>query len=326
MGESRTVIVTGGAGYLGRCAVEVLQQKGYRPVVIDNFSRSSIQAVRGVEFYKVDLTNGLESREAFSKIGSAYALIHFAALALVEESVKLPELYLANNVGAAKTVAELCSEHRISRVIHSSSCTVYGIPLSNPITESAALSPISPYGQSKLLAERVFDAHSAQGKFRSVNLRYFNPVGAVGAFGERHEPETHLIPRVVNALLRQQSVELFGNDYPTQDGTCVRDFIHVKDLIDGHLLALDWLGASDEGSPRAINLGSGNGNSVSEVIRAAESLLKVRANTVVLPKRSGDPPVLVADTRLARGLLGWMPVRDLSAMISDHLAFVRGRE
>lgn len=322
MNQSETIIVTGGAGFLGRCAVEVLRQRGYRPFVIDNFSNSKREVVAGVDFSEVDLCDLAASRRAFKKVEGARAVIHFAALALVEESTRQPERYLNNNVGAATTVATLCCELGIEKVIHSSSCAVYGVPSVVPIVERSPLRPISPYGESKVRAENVFREFRVSHGLRSVNLRYFNPVGSIAGFGERHEPETHLVPRVVEALRKGAKVQVFGSDYGTSDGTCVRDFIHVKDLIEAHIAAIEWLGKPDLTGGETVNLGSGRGHSVLDVIRSAEECLSLKAQLEFLPRRSGDPASLVADTRLAFDLFGWRPQMSLSEMISDHIRFI----
>lgn len=322
--QSSTIVVTGGAGFLGRCMVEVLKAQGYRPVVIDNFATSSRLSLQGVDYYEWDLTHSGEGAR-FPLCEGAHAVIHFAARALVEESVQHPNLYLENNVGSARGIRELCRIWGVRLLIHSSSCAVYGIPERVPTPEDQRLAPISPYGESKVRAEEVFNEASVRGDLYSMNLRYFNPVGALGGVGEDHHPETHLIPRVVAALMNGEAINVFGSDYPTQDGTCVRDFIHVGDLLEGHLAALKVL-ERDSGFPRAINLGTEIGCSVLEVIRTAELVTGLKGVVNFQKRRVGDPPKLVADIEMARNVLGWTPRCGLGEMIQDHWNHVRRRK
>jgi len=311
-----TVLVTGGAGYIGACTCEALKREGWRPVVLDRRPC----ALEGVESHRVDLTEREPTRKILSQLKSVEGIIHFAALALVSESCQKPELYLRNNILSTLNVAELAVEFGIKNFVFSSSCSVYGNPKQLPISEDHSLSPVSPYGESKRIGELVLEKLAFYKGLRVLCLRYFNPAGstAEGRLGEDHSPETHLIPNVVRAITEKKPVTIFGSDYETQDGSCVRDFIHIEDLVSAHELALQTLSNKSERFFQALNIGTGTGTSVREVIKVAEQVLDQRAEVVVGDRRPGDPPELYADNKLVQKVLGWRPKKGLADMIADH--------
>jgi len=302
------VLVTGGAGYIGSVAVEKLLERGESVVVVDNLSRGHRAAVQeGVVFYQADIGN----REVISEILKAHqidACLHFAAYAYVGESVAEPTLYYQNNVVQGLNLFDCLIEHGIDKVIFSSSCATYGEPIEMPISETHPQYPVNPYGMTKLFNEKSLFKRSERNELRFVALRYFNAAGASELHGEHHEPETHLIPLIIAAAEDEsQSVYIFGDDYPTSDGTAVRDYIHVEDLAQAHLLALDYLRAGGESD--VFNLGTGSGFSVREMISSVEKMTGKKVNSIVQGRRQGDPSYLVADASKAERVLGWKPVR-----------------
>lgn len=327
MSERKTILVTGGAGYIGRCTAEILKDRGYQAVLIDNFSTGRRALVGEMTCFDVDLANRKATIDAFQKMGKIHAIIHFAAKALVPESCEKPEEYFRNNIMATLNVAEAAVGCKIAYLVHSSSCSVYGLPQSVPICEDATLGPVSPYGESKRIAEQVLAQFCRHKKLGVINLRYFNPAGSVsdGRFGEAHDPETHLIPNVVNAFLEQKPIPVFGTNYNTPDGTCIRDFVHIEDLVEAHIAAVQHIEVAPQPVEIAINLGGGQGASVKEVIAAAERVLGGKIRTEFQERRPGDPPKLVADLSLAKRLLNWEPKKGLEAMIADHAKWMTGR-
>lgn len=317
-GRARNILVTGGAGYIGSHMVKLLLERGRNAIVLDDLSTGHADAVGGARLVRGDVGDeGLVGALlAGEKIG---AVIHFAASSLVAESVANPEKYRRNNVAKAEVLLRAMRTARVERLVHSSSAAVYGEPRSLPIDERHPLEPVNPYGASKLAVERMLEAAHAAHGLRSVSLRYFNAAGADpgGALGERHEPETHLIPLALQAASgRRASVEVFGTDYPTPDGSCIRDYVHVADLCSAHLLALEWLESG--GGREAFNLGGGRGASVLEVIAAVQR--ETGANLMVkrTPRRSGDPAALVASTGRAERVLGWIAQRsDIATIVRD---------
>jgi UDP-arabinose 4-epimerase len=318
---SESVLVTGGAGYVGSHACKALARAGYRPVVFDNLTRGHRAAVRWGPLVEGDIADRARLVAAIAQYRVS-AVMHFAAFAYVGESVADPALYYRNNLVGSLALLEAMRETGLDRIVFSSTCATYGIPEVVPIPESARQSPVNPYGESKLAIERALHWYRVYG-LRSVSLRYFNAAGADrdGEIGETHDPETHLIPLVLEAALgRRPFVEIYGADYPTPDGTAIRDYIHVEDLAAAHVAALEYLSAG--GDAVALNLGTGRGHSVRAVIAAAE---RVGGRTVphrTAPRRPGDPPVLVADARLAAERLGWHPrCSDLDTIITTALAW-----
>ena len=301
------ILVVGGAGYIGSHMVLQLAHAGYDVVVFDNLSNGHRDAVLAGELVIGDLAD----RAALSRLFTAHrfdAVMHFASSIQVGESMQLPARYYANNVGNTLHLIETMVEHGVQRLIFSSTAAIFGDPIRIPIDEAHPRQPVNPYGWSKWMVEQILaDCDRAHG-LRYVALRYFNAAGAhpEGLLGERHQPETHLIPLVLQAASgRRAHIGVFGTDYDTPDGTCIRDYIHVQDLADAHLLALDWL-MQGKGSV-AFNLGNGSGFSIREVIRAVEAVTGQRVAVQDLPRRPGDPAVLVADSTYARAALGWQP-------------------
>src|SRR5579863_2766487 len=316
------ILVTGGAGYVGSHACKALAGAGYRPVVYDNLSRGHRQAVRWGPLVEGDLhdRNRLTATLSSQQIT---AVMHFAAFAYVGESMVDPENYYWNNVGGTLALLNAMRDAGVRVIVFSSTCAVYGMPDTLPIHETTAKAPLSPYGETKLAVERALHWYAGAYGMRYAALRYFNAAGADpdGEIGEDHEPETHLIPRVLRAALgRGDPVEIFGTDYPTPDGTAIRDYIHVSDLAEAHLRALGHLAAG--GDSVALNLGTGRGHSVREVIAAVERIGGRPVPRREAARRPGDPPELVADPALALSRLGWQPGNsDLETIIATALAW-----
>jgi UDP-glucose 4-epimerase len=309
------VLVTGGAGYIGSVVARQLVEAGHETVVLDNLSKGHKRAVpEDIRFVEADLLNVERVSEVLA--GSFDGVLHFAAFSLVGESVEEPERYYRNNVCGTLHLLEAMREADVSRLVFSSTAAVYGEPEEVPIPETSPTLPTNPYGGSKLAVDQMIRAVAEARGLAATSLRYFNVAGASGRFGEDHHPETHLIPLVLQAASGQRdSVKIFGTDYPTRDGTAVRDYIHVEDLGRAHLLALE---AAEPGEHRVYNLGNGAGFSVREVIEAARRVTDRPIKAVESPRRSGDPAVLVASSDKIRGELGWKPEKpELEVMISD---------
>jgi UDP-arabinose 4-epimerase len=312
-----TVIVTGGAGYIGSHTCKALAKAGFLPVTLDNMVYGHETAVRWGPLEKVDLADAT----ALDAIFGAYrpiAVLHFAAFAYVAESVAAPEKYYRNNVGGTLNLLGVMLRHRCRNIVFSSTCATYGIPTAIPITEDEVQQPINPYGWSKLMVERILHDYERAYEMRCCALRYFNAAGAdpEGELGEEHSPETHLIPLVVEAALGQRAwIEVFGTDYPTSDGTAVRDYIHVADLAEAHERALAYLLAG--GTTAFLNVGTGRGHSVREVIGAVRRVTGKEVPVKNSPRRPGDPPILIADPRRAGAILQWQPrILDLELMVA----------
>ena len=297
-------LVTGGAGYIGSVVVDQLLERGFKVVVLDDLSTGHRQAVaRRAGFVQGGVGNR-ELVESLLEGERIEAIIHLAAFALVPESVAQPQKYVTNNVTAARVLLEAAVRAKVRRFVFSSSCAVYGHPATIPITEDSPQVPVNPYGETKRDFERLLaDVGPKQG-IGVVSLRYFNASGATERLGEDHDPETHLIPNVLAAALgTRAALEVYGTDYPTADGTAVRDYVHVADIADAHLRALDV--KLDKGSAVAVNLGTGTGRSVREVVDAARRVTGRAVPTVERPRRPGDPPELVAAVGRAATVLGW---------------------
>lgn len=317
------IFVTGGAGYIGSVMTDVLVDAGHDVTVFDNLSRGHRDAISaGATFIEGDLVDTPHVARTL-KSGKIDAVIHLAGNALVGESMDHPGRYYRNNLEAGVSLLEAMRDAGVHPIVFSSTCAVYGVPERTPLEEGMPTRPINPYGETKLAFERALDwFHRAHG-FKAAALRYFNAAGAGTRSGERHEPETHLIPIVLEAAAgARPNVTIFGDDYPTRDGTCVRDYIHVLDLADAHLLALDFLRRS-EPQMEIYNLGcGGEGHTIREVIGCAQRVTGKRIATVTGPRRPGDPPVLVASSDKARRDLGWKPNRPaLDAMIESAWTF-----
>ncbi len=301
---TRRVLVTGGAGYIGSILVDQLLERGFTVVVLDDLSRGHREAVaRGAGF----IQGGVGDRELVTAVFEREridAIIHLAAFALVAESVAQPQMYATNNVTAARVLLDAAVRANVRRFVLSSSCAVYGHPAKIPITEDSPQAPVNPYGETKRDFERLLADVGPRNGMEVVSLRYFNASGATDRLGEDHDPETHLIPNVLAAALgRRGALEVYGTDYPTADGTAVRDYVHVTDIADAHLRALDV--QLDDRSAVAVNLGTGAGRSVREVVEAARRVTGRPVPTVEHPRRPGDPPELVAAIGRAASVLGW---------------------
>jgi len=311
------ILVTGGAGYIGSHACKRLAAKGHTPVVYDNLSRGHESAVKWGPLERGDIADAARLREVLEKHDPA-AVMHFAGYIDVGESCTDPLLYYRNNIGGSQTLLQAVVEHGPLPVVFSSTCAVYGLPQRLPIDEDHPQNPVNPYGFTKLAVERMLGDLNRAAGLRSVSLRYFNAAGADpdGEIGEAHEPETHLIPLVLAAVRSGGAVDIYGTDYDTPDGTCVRDYVHVADLADAHVRALDYLLAG--GTSIALNLANTHGYSVREVIAAAEGVTGKSIRVNAASRRTGDPPVLVGDAARARAVLGWAPERsDLRVQIAD---------
>ena len=308
------VLVTGGAGYIGSGVVEQLLTSGHSAVVYDNLYKGHRDAVHPeAEFIHADLLDAAALRSALNQVE---AVVHMAADSLVGESVSEPAKYYRNNVVAGLVLLEAMRERSIRWLVFSSTAAVYGEPARQPIEESAPAAPTNPYGETKLAFERALHWYSMAYGLRSISLRYFNAAGATAYCRERHDPETHLIPLVLQtALGRLPEVTVFGTDYPTPDGTCVRDYIHVEDLARAHVLALDALASGHPGGTYNLGCG-GSGYSVNDVIEVARSVCGHRIPIRLGPRRAGDPAVLIASSRRIAGDLGWQPrLQDLREIV-----------
>ena len=319
---SETILVTGGAGYVGSHACKALARAGYRPVAYDSLIRGHREAVRWGPLVQADLADAKRLIDTIKRFEVA-AVLHFAAFAYVGESVEDPGLYFRNNVANTLTLLEAMRASAVRHIVFSSTCATYGVPERVPITESAPQRPVNPYGESKLMVERMLHWYGAAHGFTHAALRYFNAAGAdpEGEIGEDHEPETHLIPLVLQAAMGQRArIEVLGTDYPTPDGTAIRDYIHVQDLAEAHVRAVQLLLRG--GLSITVNLGTGTGHSVREVIAAAERVTGRRVPRREAPRRFGDPPVLVADPSRARELLGWTAtLSDLDTILKTAWAW-----
>jgi UDP-arabinose 4-epimerase len=301
----KSILVTGGAGYIGSHACKTLARAGYCPVAFDNLSRGHREAVRWGPLIEGNIADRAKLSAALDE-HRVSAVMHFAAFAYVGESVADPAMYYRNNLGGTLSLLEAMREARIDQIVFSSTCATYGNPDDVPIRETAPQLPVNPYGETKLAIERALHWYGQAYGLRSVSLRYFNAAGADpdGEIGELHEPETHLLPLVLQTALGQRSqIDVYGTDYPTPDGTAIRDYIHVQDLAEAHLRALEHLGAGREST--ALNLGTGRGHSVREVVRVAEAVSGRPVRCRDAARRPGDPPALVADPSLAALRLGW---------------------
>ena len=321
----KTILVAGGAGYIGSHMVALLVKRGYEVVVADNLRTGHWQAVKGArKMYVGDLRDGAFLHQIFTE-NKIDGVINFAAFSLVGESVTNPLKYYGNNVEGAVSLLSAMQAHGVDRIVFSSTAAAYGEPEKQPIEEGDRTEPTNPYGATKLAIENMLKWCDCAYKIRYVALRYFNAAGSdtEAGIGEDHNPESHLIPLVMKTALGQRDhIGIFGEDDPTPDGTCVRDYIHVKDLAEAHLLALEYLergGISD-----VFNLGNGAGYSVREIIETARRITGKEIKAVVEPRRGGDPSVLIASNKKAAEVLGWKPVLGLDQIISDAWAWHSG--
>ena len=311
------ILVTGGTGYIGSTAVEILLTQGFEISIIDDCSMGHADTVpAGVRFVNGSLLNVDEVTDALT---GCDAVMHFAGKSLVGESVEKPDLYHSVNVNGTRILLDEMRKQSITKIVFSSSAATYGEPKVVPILETSEAIPTNPYGATKLAIDHMITAEAAAHGISAASLRYFNVAGALkaerGWLAERHNPETHLIPNVLRSTT-DNPVKIFGIDWPTQDGTCIRDYVHVIDLIDAHLKALNSLGKPGH---EIYNLGSGSGYSVREIVAAASSATGQQIPFIDSPRRAGDPAVLIADISKAKTRLGWEPTRDMNAMVSDTL-------
>jgi UDP-arabinose 4-epimerase len=320
------ILVVGGAGYIGSHTAKTLKQAGHTPVVFDNLSTGHRWAVRWGPLVEADLAD-INAILHTLRDHQIEAVIHFAAHAYVGESMQNPGKYFRNNVASMLNLLEAMHESGVRQMVFSSSCATYGIPERVPISEDFPQSAISPYGESKLMGEKMLKWFGECYGMGWVALRYFNASGADpgGEIGEVHDPETHLIPLVIDAALgRRPPVKIFGTDYPTPDGTAIRDYIHVMDLADAHVRSVQYL--LEGGRPAAFNLGTGQGSSVREVIAAVERVGGAKVPAEEAPRRPGDPPALVADPTRARQVLGWVArYREIGQIVQTAWRFAEGR-
>lgn len=313
---TQTILVTGGAGYIGSHMVRRLGLAGHRVVVYDDLSRGNADAVPDGLLVKGTLADRVTLGRVF-ETHAIDAVMHFAALAYVGESVNEPALYYRNNVGGTQSLVDSMREHDVNRLVFSSTCATYGVPEALPITEDTPQRPINPYGRSKLMIEQLLEDYATAYGFRSIALRYFNAAGCApdGSLGERHDPETHLLPLVLFEAMRvaaggdpaDTTLCVFGDDLDTRDGTCVRDYIHVEDLCAAHLAALTRLNETPTLGAERFNLGVNRGYTVLEIIETCRRVTGIDIEFKRSPPRAGDPPELVADATLAMNTLGWNP-------------------
>jgi UDP-glucose 4-epimerase len=311
------VLVTGGTGYIGSTAVEILLTQGIEVSILDDCSKGHADTVpAGVRFIQGSLLNVGEVADALT---GCDAVMHFAGKSLVGESVEKPDLYHSVNVDGTRILLDQMRKQAITKIVFSSSAATYGEPKVVPILETSETIPTNPYGATKLAIDHMITAEAKTQAISAASLRYFNVAGALkaqrGWLAERHNPETHLIPNVLRSTT-DNPVKIFGTDWPTEDGTCIRDYVHVIDLIDAHLKALHSLGKPGH---EIYNLGSGSGYSVRQVVAAASAATGQQIPFIDSPRRAGDPAVLIADIAKAKSHLGWEPTRDMNAMVSDTL-------
>ena len=316
------ILVTGGAGYIGSHTAKLLRSRGLEPIVYDNLATGNRVSVRWGPFIHGDVLDTVHLARAITQQKPG-AIIHFAASAYVGESVKEPSKYYRNNVAGTLSLLDACLQAGVDKIIFSSSCATYGVPAVLPIAETTPQVPINPYGKTKLIAEHMLADYAAAFGLRYVALRYFNACGAdpEGELGEWHDPETHLIPRALLAAAgRIERLDVFGDDYDTADGTCVRDYIHVSDLAWAHVLAYEHLVRG--GDNIAVNLGTGHGSSVLEILETIDRVTGHSVPIAIHPRRAGDPPALYADPHLARATLGFSPqYSDLETIVRTAARF-----
>ena len=312
----RDILVVGGGGYIGSHTCLDLAEKGYTPIVYDNFSNGHREFVKWGPVEEGDIRDRARLDEVFRKYAPA-AVIHFAALIEVGESVKDPLAFYENNVAGSLTLFAAARAANCRRLVFSSTCATYGVPEQTPMTETHPQAPINPYGRSKLITEEILRDLCAHDGFRALTLRYFIAAGAYpdGRIGERHDPETHAVPLAIEAALgRRNGFSIFGDDYDTRDGSCVRDFVHVMDLAEAHTRAIDHL--LNDGRSVALNLGTGKGTTVKELLAAIGDVAGREIAITQASRRPGDTAALVADNSMARDVLGWVPRNDLSSIVS----------
>jgi UDP-glucose 4-epimerase len=317
------VLVTGGAGYVGSVVADGLLGAGHEVTVLDNLQQGHREAVpRGAQFIEADFCRPRDLDVALSRSGLD-AVMHMAGETIVEYSTSDPRRYFHTNVIGGINLLDAMLRHNIKQVVFSSSAAVYGEPLTAPIEENHPKNPINSYGLTKLIFEQIMEWYGRAYGLRHISLRYFNAAGATDCLGENHSPETHLIPNVLKAALAGTPVSVFGTDYPTQDGSCIRDYVHVIDIAQAHVLALEKL---DHIKTGVYNLGNGQGYSVLEVVRAAREVTGVDIEAKLSPRRAGDPAVLVASSDRAKSELGWKPkLPELQSIVQTAWTWIKSR-
>jgi UDP-glucose 4-epimerase/UDP-arabinose 4-epimerase len=319
------VLVTGGAGYIGSVTAHLLKRLGFEVVIVDDLSRGHEHNVGGLPFHKLHLSETAGLADLFTR-ERVDAVIHFAAYSMVGESTKKPELYFLNNVGGSASLFTAMIQANVRRLVFSSTAAVYGTPTVVPIPEDLPFAPVNPYGESKVLVETMLKWMDLCTGFRSIALRYFNACGSdpESGLGEEHDPETHLIPLLLRAVVTGQPMTIFGDDYETPDGTCIRDYIHVSDLAGAHVVAIEKLLAG--GGSDAFNVGTGTGRSVLEVMHAVEKITGKKVPHSIGPRRAGDPAILVANADKLKRTLGWKPkFPDLDDIVTTAWQFEKKR-
>jgi len=321
----RRIVVTGGAGYIGSHTVQMLRERGYEVTIVDDLSRGHRETVGDTPFHLLRLQETERLTEVLGET-RCEAVIHFASFIEVGESMAMPEVYFENNVGGAISLLSAMARAGVKNLVFSSTAAVYGNPHTSPILEDFPYAAVSAYGETKVTVERMLPFFESAHDVKSVTLRYFNACGAdPGArIGENHTPESHLMPLVMRAVRTGRPVTLFGNDYPTPDGTCIRDYIHVNDLAQAHILAVERLGAG--GPSNRFNVGTGLGNSVLELVEAVEAVVGREVPRLIGPRRPGDPAHLVANSDKLKSTLGWKPrYTDLREIVETAWRYERGR-
>ncbi len=324
----KTILVTGGAGYIGSHTAYQLVQQGYQVIVLDNFLHKQTVAMPWATVIRADFAD----REILVHIFTSYqieAVMHFAAFIEVGESVKFPQKFYDNNVTKTLVLLDMMLAYQVKKIVFSSSCAVYGAPVYTPLDEKHPKNPVSPYGRNKLMVEWALQDYAQAYGLSSIALRYFNASGATPelGLGEQHQPETHLIPLVLRAIKSGKPITVFGNDYETFDGTCVRDYIHVSDIAQAHVAALEYLEQTHEPVHIPINLGTGSGYTVKQVIQMAQEVCGKQATVIYVDRRMGDCPILVANAQLANQVLGWTPnYTDLKEIIVSAWAWEQRQE
>ena len=301
------ILIVGGAGYIGSHVNKVLNERGYETIILDNLSYGHEETVKWGTLCKCDLANINEVDDIFTKY-DINAVMHFSSFIDVGESVRNPEKYYNNNVVNTMNLLNVMLKHDVKKFIFSSTCATYGIPQKIPLTENHPQNPINPYGWTKLMVERILKDYDTAYGLKSVILRYFNASGAdeSGIIGEWHNPETHLIPLILDAAMgKREDIKIFGTDYDTPDGTCIRDYIHVTDLADAHILSLEYLNKNNQSNQ--FNLGNGQGFSVREVIESVKRVTGRNFNVTQTQRREGDPAILIGSSKKAKDTLGWDP-------------------
>lgn len=301
------ILIVGGAGYIGSHVNKVLNERGYETIILDNLSYGHEESVKWGTLCKCDLANINEVDDIFTKY-NINAVMHFSSFIDVGESVRNPEKYYNNNVVNTMNLLNVMLKHDVKKFIFSSTCATYGIPQKIPLTENHPQNPINPYGWTKLMVERILKDYDTAYGLKSVILRYFNASGAdeSGIIGEWHNPETHLIPLILDAAMgKREDIKIFGTDYDTPDGTCIRDYIHVTDLADAHILSLEYLNKNNQSNQ--FNLGNGQGFSVKEVIESVKRVTGRNFNVTQTQRREGDPAILIGSSKKAKDTLGWDP-------------------